>query len=75
MRGTARLTEGAVAGFCPAMTKILIILASVLALSACANADGSRPRLQQPSAAGTSGGGYAGANAGFSNLNTKSAPF
>jgi hypothetical protein len=61
------------------MTRLLALLGPLLLLSACANADGSRPRLS-PAAAGAESpagfnGGYAGTNYGFSNLNTKSVPF
>ncbi len=61
------------------MTKLIIALGAMLFLSACANADGSRPRLS-PAAAGADSpagvnGGYAGTNYGFSNLNTRSVPF
>ena len=60
------------------MTKLLISLGLTLFLAACANADGSQPRLSSSAGgAGPAGfnGGYAGANNGFSNLNTKSVPF
>ncbi|MGI3899161.1 MAG: hypothetical protein ACRYGP_11780 [Janthinobacterium lividum] len=60
------------------MTKLLISLVFTLLLAACANADGSQPRYSF-SGGGASpagfNGGYAGANNGFSNLNTKSVPF
>ena len=57
--------------------KLVLALLTCLALAACANADGSRPRLSGDAPASASGfnGGYAGTNYGFSNLNTKSAPF
>ena len=54
-----------------------LALLACLSLGACANADGSRPRLSADAPATASGfnGGYAGTNYGFSNLNTKSVPF
>lgn len=57
--------------------RVLTALLACLALGACANADGSRPRLSADAPATSAGfnGGYAGTNYGFSNLNTKSVPF
>ena len=57
--------------------KILLALVTCLGLAACANADGSRPRMSADPSASPTGftGGYAGANGGFGNLATKSAPF
>ncbi|WP_237479758.1 hypothetical protein [Lichenibacterium dinghuense] len=57
--------------------RTLLALLLCLALGACANADGSRPRLSADAPSGAAGfnGGYAGANYGFSNLNTKATPF
>ncbi|WP_165359521.1 hypothetical protein [Lichenibacterium minor] len=57
--------------------RLLLALLACLLLAACANADGSRPRLASDAPASAAGfnGGYAGTNYGFSNLNTKSAPF
>ena len=57
--------------------RIVLALLACLALAACANADGSRPRLSAAAPATASGfnGGYAGTNYGFSNLDTRSAPF
>ena len=59
------------------MTKLLISVALAMLLAACANADGSQPRLSSSPGGGPAGfnGGYAGTNYGFSNLNTKSTPF
>lgn len=57
--------------------RIVSVLLACLALGACANADGSRPRLSADAPATAAGfnGGYAGTNYGFSNLDTRSAPF
>lgn len=57
--------------------KIILALLACLGLAACANADGSLPRLSADAPARAAGfnGAYAGANGGFSNLATKSAPF
>ena len=61
------------------MLDLLTVIATCLCLGACANADGSMPRLGSaaPPAGGPASfnGGYAGTNGGFSNLTTKSAPF
>ena len=56
---------------------MLLALLACLGLAACANADGSRPRLSADAPASATGftGGYAGANGGFGNLNSKSVPF
>ena len=57
--------------------RILLALLACLSLEACADADGSRPRLSAAAPATSAGfnGGYAGTNYGFSNLDTRSAPF
>lgn len=57
--------------------KILFAVLLCSGLGACANADGSRPRLSADAPATAAGfnGGYAGTNYGFSNLNTKAVPF
>ena len=61
------------------MLKIVIATAACLLVGACANADGTMPRLGPAADLGTGpasfSGGYAGTNGGFSNLNTKSTAF
>ena len=52
-----------------------VALALCLALGACANADGSRPRLPTDAPAAGFGGGYAGASAGSAERGTKAVPF
>ena len=60
-------------------TFLAFLLCSSLcsALGACANADGSRPRLSADAPSGAAGfnGGHAGMNHGFSDLSTKAVPF
>jgi hypothetical protein len=57
--------------------RIVSALLACFALGACANADGSRPRLAADAPATSSGfnGGYAGTNGGFSDLSTRSTRF
>ena len=61
------------------MNKIILAIAACLCLAACANADGSMPRLGPAANLGSGpasfNGGYAGANGGFSDLNTRSTSF
>lgn len=61
------------------MMRLILLLAASMCLAGCAAADGSRPRLapagSESSAPSGFNGAYAGANNGFSNLNTKSVPF
>lgn len=55
--------------------RVALALLLCLALGACANADGSRPRLPTDAPAVGLGGGYAGASAGFGDRGTKAVPF
>lgn len=77
--GSPRFDRAERSGIAPGMTKLILLLAVLPLLAGCAAADGSRPRLP-PAGSGPTGpggfnGGYAGADAGFSNLGTKSVPF
>ncbi len=55
--------------------RILLALLACLSPEACVDADGSRPRSSAPATSAGFNGGYAGTNYGFSNLDTRSAPF
>ena len=55
--------------------RLALALLACLALAACANADGSRPRLSADAPATSFNGAYAGATSGFGDPNTRSAPF